>query len=97
MELKEVKELLEQGFTPEQVVDLAKSLKVTVEAQTTKTPEEPSPEVVEMKKTISSLQDTIKAIQLSNLQGAEISNSNATPERSASDILAEVFYGKKEA
>lgn len=97
MELKEVKELLEQGFTPEQVVDLAKSLKVTEEAQPTKTLEEPSPEVEEMKKTITSLQDTIKAIQLSNLQGAEISNSNAIPQRSASDILAEVFYGKKEA
>lgn len=96
MDLKEIKELIEQGFTPEQVVDLAKSAKVE-EAQPTKTPEEPDAEVVELKKTISSLQDTIKAIQLSNLQGAEISNSMATPSQSASDILAQVFYGKKEA
>lgn len=97
MELKDVNELIEKGFSPDQIVELAKStqsLAVEPEAQSTKS-QEPSAEIAELKNTIASLQDTIKAIQTSNLKGAEISSADMSQRESASDILAQVFYGTK--
>lgn len=97
MELKDVNELIDKGFSPDQIVELAKSTQTLAEPEAqidTKTPA-PVDEVAELKRTVASLQDTIKAIQTSNLKGAEISSADMSQRESASDILAQVFYGNK--
>lgn len=93
MEFKDVNELLEKGFTPDQIVELAKSTNMMALPEEPKAAE-PNAEVEELKTTISSLQETIKAIQSSNLKGATISEGALETRESASDILAKVFYGK---
>lgn len=95
MKFNDVFELLDKGFSPEQIVELSKAVDVP-EVQPTKTPESAA-EIDDLKNTIANLQDTIKSIQDSNLQSAVISNAEMKKE-SASDILAQVFYNtKKEA
>lgn len=96
MEIKDVNDLLEKGFTPEQVLELAKHTNslVTTQQVVTQEPEKPSDnsEVVALQKELKELKE---AIQSNNLKGAQIDVSQI-PNKDASEILAEVFYGKKE-
>lgn len=97
MEIKDVNDLLEKGFTPEQVLELAKhtnSLVTPPQPVVTPEPVKPSDnsEVLALQKELKELKE---AIQSSNLKGAEIDVSKI-PNKEASEILAEVFYGKKE-
>lgn len=94
MEMADVKDLLAQGFTPEQIVSLSNGLKAQPVTQT----EPKSEPVVEPKKNdeeIIKLQSEIaelkKTIQASNLLNDTI--QSLPPKEDPSDILAKVLYG----
>lgn len=93
MELNDVKELLAQGFTPEQIVSLSNGLKLRPEVQTEQKsePVETKKEDNEILKLQSEIAELKKTIQASNLLNDTI--PSLPQKEDPSDILAKVLYG----
>ena len=93
MEMADVKDLLAQGFTPEQIVSLSNGLKTQPQTQTEpkSEPVEPKSNDEEIIKLQSEIAELKKTIQASNLLNDTI--QSLPPKEDPSDILAKVLYG----
>ena len=94
MEMADVKDLLAQGFTPEQIVSLSNGLKAQPTTQTEPKsepviePDKNNDEIIKLQNEIAELK---KTIQVSNLMNDTI--PSLPQKEDPSDILAKVLYG----
>ena len=93
MEMADVKDLLAQGFTPEQIVSLSNGLKAqpTIQTEPKSEPVEPDKNNDEIIKLQNEIAELKKTIQVSNLMNDTI--PSLPQKEDPSDILAKVLYG----